>query len=350
MIKKISLILLLYILLGHSFILSSATQNGCRDKRIVILFDKSYENQSREILSRELNDFLVDTNYKISRIYMNCSAKCSENQMSRRFDKALLKAENRNPDFLIIGDEILWELYHDKIERFRQKLHVKVGLFNIFKDSEFFEGSFSEKYHGYFVDYNTFNLNTFMYYTKRNGVEFTNFYIIRDDSPYSLKVSMYVKCLLLSNGRLNIHVYNVSTIQGLKNTIIKLQSEPQGVIIPIIKQVLDSDAKKEIMNTIILHNRKHFELSVLEDDTKYLCFSLSHIVRSEFNTFKKYPEYPWADYDQINMSKLLNAFDGEHNIFTQEETYFIMNEQRVEEIFCGYKLLRFKNDYVDFLR
>jgi len=317
---------------------------------VVILFDKSYENQSGGILSKELNNYMNNDLYKISRIYMNCDATCTENKMQLRFEKALRKAENRDPNYLIISNQNLWDLYHHQIVNFKNKLHVKVGLFNMFKSSDNFQFDFGHDFSGFFIDYSTIDLNTFMFYTKRNGIEFDHFYILRDESAYSLKIATHLKKILRTYGRFfQIEVTTLSSIQGLKNKIIELQNKPQGIIIPIIKQVMDSDIKKEIMTTITHHNKKHFELSVLEDDTEYLCFSLSHIINNEFVKFKKYPDYS-QHIDQLNMGQLLNHFGGDKNIFAIEKTYFIMNEERVKEIFGGYKLLRFKNDFVDFLR
>jgi len=318
---------------------------------IVILFDKSYENETGEILSKELNTYMNEKDYKISRIYMNCNSKCTENTMSIRFEKALRRAEDRNPDYLIIGSETLWNLYHDDIKEFRDKLKIKVGLFNMFKDSERFQFDFDFKYDGFFVDYTTVDLTTFMFYTKRNGIVFNHFYILRDESAHSLKLALYLKQMFLLEGKqpANIHIYPVSSIQSLKKRVMDLQMKPQGILIPIIKQVLDTDSKKEILETIVHHNRKHFELSVLEDDTKYLCFSLAHVVRDDYKTYKKYPQHT-PEVDEINLSEFLTRYEGKKNKFVVEDTYFIMNEDRVGQIAGGYKLLKFKNDFVDFLR
>ena len=107
------------------------------------------------------------------------------------------------------------------------------------------------------------------------------------------------------------------------------------------------------MSIIVEHNFIHFELGVLNDSSEYLCFSISRVNYDEFVNFKKYPysaENYIDNFNKLGLSVFLNTYNGERNLFVKKPTYFIMNESRVGEIIGGHKLLKFKNNFVDFLR
>lgn len=345
------LLLLIFLLISPLISMAPADNSvvGSEPQTIVIIFDKTYENQSDDIISRELNTYLNNSNYKIFRIYMNCCPYCPENKMTQRFNKALRRAADKEPDFLIIGSPSLWTQFHEKIEIFKNSYDVKVGLFDNFESKPEFKMDFNDKYLGYFVDYSSFDLNTFMFYTKRNGIKFNHFYILRDDSPNSLMICNHIRRELKKQGILNVDIRTISSLLSLKKAVVSIQTEPAGILIPIISQLFDSDSEKEILTTLTSHNRRHIELSLLEDETKYISFSLSHIIRTEFSSFKKYLDIEKEICD-LNLTIFLTEFDGKHNMFAHREVYFIMNEKRVKKIFNGYKLLRFKNNFVDFLR
>ena len=351
--KKLLLLFFVFVFAFVSPMLAKVPNNEPDEpdyKKVVIIFDKTYENQSDDILSRELNEYLNNSNYKIFRIYMNCSPYCEENKITNRFNKALRRAADREPEFLIIGSPTLWTQFPEKINDFKVKYNVKVGLFNQFNSTDDFILNFNDKYSGYFVDYTRFDLNTFMFYTDRNGMDFNNFFILRDGSQKSLKISNYLKRDLRSHGiAKNVYVKTVSSLLSLKNSIVGIQNEKQGIIIPIISQLYDTDSTKEIMETITHHNIKHFELSVLEDDTKYLSFSISHVILNEFDNYKKSLEFDEVLND-LNLTKFLTEFKGDENIFSQREVYFIMNEHRTRMILNGRNILKFKSSFVDFLR
>jgi len=341
---KIILISIMFCLISSiSYAKKTETHN------IVVLFDKSYANQNCEVLSRELNKYLSDPKYNITRIFMNCDSQCSENKMDQKIKKALVRVENKSPELLIIASQTTFILYNKEIMEFRDRLGIRVGLFNFLKDSDYFEQLFNEEHKGYFVSFSEINFSTFMYYIKRNGVEFNNYYILRDEDGYSLRIANYIKVLLLKYSKFNIEIKTVTSLQSLKNTILDLQLKPQGIIIPIIKQIRDTELKDEIMSIISSHNRKHFELGIFEDSTKYLCFSLAHVPFNEYQSYKKYPDN--KHIDDLNLEILLaERINKSENVFGREELFFIMNERRVSDIMGGYKLLKFKNDFIDFLR
>lgn len=348
MLNKLSLMLLFYI-----FFMSvspihgdSALKDSPKKIHVVMISDQSYEHEHASNFVREMNEYLHKDNYILTKYYLNCEG-CSEYTLNKRFKKALNETEYRDADYLIILGNTLWEQYSEDIVEYKNTHNIKVGLFNIFEHNFEFQYNFREKYSGFFVDYSRISLNTFMFYTQRNGMEFTDFYILRDTTRNSLSMSKFLKKELKSFCKSsNIHTEIITSTMDLKKTVLKLQAETQGLILPLINILYDSSNTEDIFDIIGNHNVVHFELSVMHKVHDNICFNLSHIIGKDINDYRKHPK----SLMKKNIDEFLNNYDGKSNVFVEQDVHFVINEKRVKQIQGGHHLLQFKDDFADFLR
>lgn len=341
--KKITFLLLSILLIAGTVLADNSVKN------IVMISSKEFSNEHNSVFIRELNSYLKDENYNLSKFYLNCDGGCPEDLMKRKFRNALTRASLMDVNHLIITGELLWTEFHQYILNFK-KLYpeVKVGLFNIFEhDSEFqlyFEDNFKDAH--IFVNFSRISLDTFMFYTRKNGMEFNNFYILRDGSNISLQKANFLKDALRMYGKLKVDVHLISSLQDLRVTVLRLQDKEQGILIPLLEQISDSNDHVKMISIINKHNRTHFELGILNNGSEHLSFTLSHIINTETDNYKKSPHLDL----QTNIRRFFLEFDGTKNLYAEETIYFILNEKRVRQIYGGFKLLKFKNDFVDCLR
>lgn len=343
--KKILLTLLLLIISSSAI---GDYYSEPKVKNIVMISSREFSNEHNNVFIRELNSYLKNDNYNLTKYYLNCDSNCPENIMKRKFKTALAKASFKEVNYLIITGELLWTEFHNEILRFKNENQTKVGLFNIFEHDFEFQLHFEENFKdaNVFVDFSRISLNTFMFYSRKNGMEFNNFYLLRDGTNASLQKANFLKAAFKEFGKLKIDVHLISSLHDLRITVLNLQSQEQGIIIPLLDQISDSNDYDKMLSIITNHNKKHFELGVLNNASKHLCFTLSHIIDKDINDYKTAPHLDLT----TNIKKFFNEFDGTKNVYVEEEIFFILNEKRVKEIINGHKLLRFKNDFIDCLR
>lgn len=327
--------------------LSSTSQSVNNTKKIVVISNKCYDYMKCINFDAKLySSFDKNSNVKLKKFYLNCHSDCNEGEFKSRFDLIWKKVLIEDSEYLIIYGDAIWNTFREEIISY-SKTH-KVGLFRIF-NTNVGKDQFAKLKNdnvNMFIEEYSIDVRNMINYFLSNGKDFRTFYILRDSCEYNLKVVNEIANELKQiNINYNIIVEEILSGHHLKTFISKLQTERQAVILPVMENVYDNSGGylnlNEILKVINIHNKKHIEVSLTHDASKYLALSFTDSL---------------CNYSDVNInenngiSKFLNGFDGKSLEFHYNHSYAILNENEMSKLFNGKHLLKRTSDFIDIFR
>jgi len=315
--------------------------------KITIISNNCYSSMKYANFEYQVHN-AVKENEKISVIkeyYLDCYGSCNELEVRDRFFHVWPRIKAEKPDYLIIFGAILFKTFLPEIIELSE--HTKIGVFDVFLDNDirnrikFFKG----KMDNIFIEEYMMNVPLMINFFRSNAKDFKNFYIIRDSCPQHLILSSYItKELKKINFDFKVKTYEVRTRQQLKTTLVLLQNEPTGILIPFMNDVsLGQDDFLNINNILKIvdkTNFKHIELSMNRDASAFLALSFAHNL-----TFIN------KNYDSNSaVEEFLINFKGDGLKEYVDESYFIVNQDKLRETLNGSQLLKHTSDYIQIFR
>lgn len=340
-------IILLAIVFLSSISQSDSVDNNLDNKNVVIVTNRSYEYMKYINFDAKVYSYFKNhSKVKIKKFYLNCHSDCTEGEFKSRFDIIWKKILMEDPEYLIVYDSLIWDTYKEKIIEYAK--NHKVALTQILNKKDH-NKQFSKIIKNdipVFIEEYSVEVKDMIDYFIDNGKDFQTFYILRDSCKYNLKIANLINDELKKiNFNYDVNVIEIFSEQHLKSLITELQSEHQGVIIPVLKNVSDNNGGYISINNILkiiqLHNKKHIEVSLTYDASKYLALSYTNLLCDYKNT-------NILD-DDNGISVFLTNSDNKMNFF-YDCTYVILNEKEMRRLYNGEHLLKRTSNYIDIFR
>jgi len=348
MFKKIIILVFLICFSSQALSISkSATYSKSLKKSLVLISNKCYDYMKYTNFDNSLHEAISSVknkNFKIRKFYLNCHNECSQEELIGRFKIIWKKVLEIDPDYLVISDNILWNNFTNEIQEFSERPNKLTGVFNLISNENIFN-DFQNLAPNILFSTHVINITPVVNYFAKNGGDFSDYYILRDACPYNLDIAVSIrKQLKRMNQQTKVNVIEVYSGRHLKNIVTELQIEKQGVIIPIMDSLMGNNGKhiniNNILSIIKSHNRKHVEVSLTYDASKFLGISYAHNANISTRRIKL----------ENNLIFFLEDFVGDEKKYLNEKSLLIVNRQEVGRVFNGTKLLRVTNHIVDIFR
>jgi len=327
--------------------LSSGSFSAEKSVKITVLSNNCFLSMKYSDFEYQIYEALADENkdIQIKEFYLDCYGSCDELKIGDRFFNIWKKIELDQPDYLIIYGPILFNSFFNEILKMSKT--TKIGIFDIFLTNSIKNrlDFFKNEMDNIFIEEYLMDIPLMINFFKSNAKDFKNFYIIRDSYPEHLIYSSYVtRELKRISFDFRVETFEVRTEQQLKSTLILLQNEPSGVLIPFLDDVRTGRHNflniNNILKIIDKTNFKHIEISLNHDASNYLALSFAHnlsFINRNYDSSSAIQEF------------LINFKGGGLQEFI-DESYFIVNQDKLREILNGYQLLKHTSDYIQIFR
>lgn len=169
-----------------------------------------------------------------------------------------------NPDKIVFWHEPAFDIIVQKYAQYDERPQA---YFCLYPHERMLEGF--ERKDNYYMTLVDPSIASFLDYLSDNGVDFDNYYIIRDISTTALAITDQIKEEL--GVRKNVQQFIVSDIHQLRKVLLELKLEPQGVIIPLVTRLKALDTLEyfnaSAINRIIANsNFHHLELMYMDEN------------------------------------------------------------------------------------
>ena len=317
---------------------------------LVVVSNKCYEHAKLSQIDSAIHTAISsqsDKNFRIKKFYLNCHNDCSEAELTSRFDLIWKKILKINPDYLIVTDNMFWDEFKWEFSQFAKDPNKRIGVFNVYNNSEIrddIDWLHTLNIKNIVVSTYTMNIFPVLNYFTKNAADYNNFIILRDSCAYNLQLAVEIRKQIKQNSVTNnVSIIEVYSKHDLKRLIVEFQGiSQQSVIIPIMDNLSNNDggyiSVYDIFTIIKQHNKRHIELSLTYDASRYFGISYTYNLGHDI-----------AEPDN-NIKYFLTEFPATAITLLQEDTYLVVNRQELRRIFNGEKLLRITNDHVDKFR
>lgn len=250
---------------------SQGSSNAEIGYRIAIVYSHGFQDvrEQKEIKDRTSVIREARPDSKIMSVYLNYDKQMSEQRLHENAASAFRKIQQFRPNLTIVYDNIAFEhvavtyLYPNKFDTI---------FINVWKP--FFKGlsttnkldQYGSNVSGVLLDGDAPRFKCIM-----RELDLQHIYIIKNNERgYSDIATAITKQLNIYN----IQTYNVESTVDLGRILRSIQSNEKGMIIFLLKDLAGPDGTqiatpRQIATTITNLNSKHFELSYLENYTKY---------------------------------------------------------------------------------
>lgn len=293
--------------------------------KVAVVYSNDLQDYKEKRLIQDNSQTIreLKPNVKFRTYHMNYQKQMSEKRLHENARVVYQDIQKFHPDLVLVYDTIAFE--HITLQYLIPNKYNNIffGIPN--SDYEFLHQSYQLNQHknlsGVVTVCDEFHLRALL-----NILELDNIYIIKSDARFATSQSIVVKSHTKNH---NVQTFNVSTLLELKTTLTKLNDSPKGILVFMIPNILDSNTqaiatKEQISNVIVKYNSKHFELSYIDNMTRYGVGS-SDIIMQTQHTDSIYDD---TIREKINKNKASINF---------KKSQLVVNVERIQEL--GYDII-----------